>query len=118
VTCRQEVSPSDHVPIQAKNGAIPKKVNEPFQSAAPLTLDEAISDGVGLGLELVLELELERELVELRPVKPIELEPEPSGRPSPRSSLELSLPLPGVLVDRGLVEVKVSLGYVEVRVMV
>jgi len=106
VTCRHEVLPNNHIPIKAKNGAMPEMANEPFQSAAPLKVFELIPDGVGLGLELELDLELE--LVGLRPFKTLESEPE-SGRP---------LPLPGVLVGRGLVELKVGMGYVEVSVMV
>ena len=54
-------------------------------------------------------------------VVPFEFKPfgsEPSGRKSPESSLVSSLSPPGVLVDRGLVEVKVGTRIVEVRATV
>jgi hypothetical protein len=37
-----------HIPIQAKNGAIPKKSKGPFKSVAPLRFPRA-SDGDGVG---------------------------------------------------------------------
>lgn len=77
-------------------------------------------DELGRGLELV-----ELELVELEPFELSEfelfelseLEFESSGRPSsPESSLLSPLPLLGVLVGSGLVEVEVRIVEVEVIV--
>ena len=128
MTVRQMVSPTAHVPMKTRNGAIAKYLEESFQLAAPLSPDEVLPvpeevlpDGVGVGreleleLELELDLELELEMGRLMPFESSEFE---------SSELELeslfkspSLP-PDVLVGRGLVEVTVGMGTVEVLVRV
>ena len=104
--------------IKTRNGARPKKVEEAFQSFAPLDWDEGRND-VGLGLDLELEL------VVLIPFEPFEpLPPEPlsfelspfellSSELLPFESLPesplLSSPLPvSVLVGFGVVKVGVG----------
>ena len=126
MTARQMVSPTAHVPMKTRNGAIAKYLEESFQLAAPLSPEdvlpvpeEVLPDGVGVGreleLELELDLELELEMGRLIPFESSEFE---------SSELELeslfrspSLP-PDVLVGRGLVEVTVGMGMVEVLVRV
>ena len=96
---------------------------EPFQSFVSLS---AAGEPDGLGREVELDWtgpELERGALVLFEFKPFGFElsgsePESSGRKSPESSLVLPLSPPGVLVDRGLVEVQVGARIVEIRATV